>query len=153
MNQNPKPTAVDIAKAFILLNEEKREYGEPGLTCAKLQILCYFAQAFHAALYVYPLFSEDIHASAKGPVVPSIHQLYGKYWNEPIPVTDTVKPALSEQEERLVADVFQNFGEYSAWRLAMMMREEKPWFDYHAPPRDIPLSVLREFTNGKIIRR
>lgn len=93
----------------------------------KLQKLVYYAQGFHLAIYNQPLFSEQIEAWPHGPVCPELYHVYKRYDADPIEPDLDYEPNLSPEEEELIAEVYQVYGQYSAWRLREMTHEEPPW--------------------------
>lgn len=118
----------DIADYFLAKVDE--ETGEL-ISNLKLQKLVYYAQGFHLAMYGKPLFSEDIIAWAHGPVVPSLYRKYKAYGAEGIPRTDEGID-LSKYTENvcsLLDEIYEVYGQFSAWKLRNLTHEEPPWKD------------------------
>lgn len=121
-------TARQVADFFLSKTDES--IGE-NITHLKLQKLVYYAQGFHLALYDEPLFSETIEAWEHGPVVPTLYQALKHYGANPIPATDAdqvIKPFTDEQFS-LLEDVYEVYGQFSAWKLRNLTHEEPTWAD------------------------
>jgi len=122
----------DVARYF--LSKVDEESGD-GISNLKLQKLVYYAQGFHLALRGSPLFAERIEAWEHGPVVPELYRAYREHRSAPIPVPDRFelpRDAFVSGEERsrtkaLLDEVYDVFGQYSAWKLRNMTHEEHPW--------------------------
>lgn len=126
-------TARDIANYFLFLDEF--EESSEGISNLKMQKLLYYAFGFYAATYDEFLFQDDIAAWPYGPVVPELCEYYQQYKKDHIPFPSEVKSydeidTLSPQQEQLVKDIFDEFGQYSAWKLKDMTHEEAPWMKY-----------------------
>lgn len=120
-------SAHDVAKYFIIQMDDNA--GDL-ISNLKLQKLVYYAQGFHLALFDRPLFDEEIEAWMHGPVVPDLYQTYKEYGPKsiPAPVDFDIKSIDSETREFL-DEVFQVFGQFSAWKLRNMTHREPPWKD------------------------
>ncbi len=98
----------------------------------KLQKLVYYAQGFVMALTDKKLFDEPIEAWEHGPVV---RCLYGKYKdNGSAAITRTENleyPHLLQYPEimEILDEVYQVYGQFSAWKLRNMTHNETPWLD------------------------
>jgi uncharacterized phage-associated protein len=121
-------TASDVAKYFLTLSEP--EEGDQ-VSNLKLQKLVYYAQGFHLALYDAPLFRDDIQAWDHGPVVASLYHSYKEHGSGGIPVPSDfdASAALDEKERNLLDEVWNVYGQFSAWKLRNMTHEEPPWRD------------------------
>jgi uncharacterized phage-associated protein len=136
-------SAADVAKYFLTLSQpEEGDY----VSNLKLQKLVYYAQGFHLALYGRPLFDEAIVAWEHGPVVRSVYHEYKDCGSNGISVPenfDAVR-ALTSQERDTLNEVWNVYGQYSAWKLRNMTHEEPPWRD---TPRgsEIPRELLTSY--------
>jgi len=118
-------TAGTIAKYFLTKTDE--EAGDT-ISNLKLQKLLYYAQGFHLVLRNGLLFSENIEAWRHGPVVPRVYRDYAGYEAGPIPLPDKFDPSTINEDVRdLLDEVYQVYGQFSAWRLREMTHEEPPW--------------------------
>ena len=116
--------ASDIAKT--LLTFSNPEYGD-FLSNLKLQKLLYYAQGLHLALYQTPLFEEPIMAWQYGPVVVNVYHEYKDYPGAiPIPENFSNEYLDSKQLE-LIEEVYNVFGQFSAFKLVEMTHNEPPW--------------------------
>ena len=133
----------DVAKCFLYLDDENE--GD-GISNLKLQKLVYYAQGFHLALFDKPLFDDQISAWTHGPVVESLYHQYKVHGSNSIPLpADFDKEALSESEFGLIAEVFEVFGQFSAWKLRNMTHEESPWINHEKYASVIPQSEIAEY--------
>jgi uncharacterized phage-associated protein len=138
----------DVAKCFLCLDEAN---SGDGISNLKLQKLVYYAQGFYSALFDKALFSNSISAWAHGPVVDELYQNYKCYGRDHIPVpTDFMIDSLTKDEYELIEEVFDIYGQYSAWKLRNMTHEESPWLAHEAQADVIPLSEITEFFKNKI---
>ena len=96
----------------------------------KLQKLCYYVQGLGLVVRGgTPIFRERIEAWLHGPVLPDLYGEYRQYGREAIP-PDTVDLSQYDPQDRmLMDDVFDYYGQYSAWRLRQMTHQEPPWKD------------------------
>ena len=120
-------TCFDIARYFLAhVNED---YGD-NISNLKLQKLVYYAQGFYLALYDKPLFSESIEAWTHGPVVPALYREYKDFGAGAIPIPQDMDFSIyDEQTKELLDDIFNVFGQFSAWKLRNMTHTEPPWKD------------------------
>lgn len=125
--------ALDIARWFIHRNKVAEDLaGGERITLLKLLKLLYYAEGCSLALDHGSLFSEKIVAWEYGPVVPVI---WDEYENDPYNSPygskadyDSIEKIRPEDQD-LLEDVFQNFGQYSAWKLCDMTHQETPWLE------------------------
>ncbi|MDO8684912.1 MAG: DUF4065 domain-containing protein [Armatimonadota bacterium] len=140
--------AKDVAEYFLAAVDDNA--GE-GITNLKLQKLVYYAQGVYLAAYGELLFSEPIEAWAHGPVVPSLYHDYKKYGTRAIPrPTQLDLSRFSAEVQQVLDEVYNVFGQFSAWKLRNMTHEESPWKD--TPPNCVisEESLLKYFK--KIVR-
>ena len=94
----------------------------------KLQKLMYYAQGFSLALFEQPLFVEEIHAWQHGPVVPALYHQFKEYGSGAISTPDEFDPdSLSVKQQELLDEVYDVYGQFSAWKLRNMTHDEPPW--------------------------
>lgn len=124
-----KHTASQIAKWFLAHNrmvsyDEGAEY----ISNLKLQKLLYYAQGCSLALYGEPLFDDPIVAWQHGPVVESVYHEYKSNGANGIPFEDDFDfTRFTQRENELLDEVYDTFGQYSAWKLRNMTHNETPW--------------------------
>lgn len=126
----------DVANYFLSLQDPD---DDDCISNLKLQKLCYYAQGFYLALKGERLFNEDLQAWQHGPVVPS---LYDKYKNEGkscLKMDNNFDfKKIPEEIRELLDEVYQNYGQFSAWRLRDMTHQESPWqTSYNKTKNDI----------------
>ncbi|MBI2919196.1 MAG: DUF4065 domain-containing protein [Chloroflexi bacterium] len=117
--------AGDVARYFLVIQDS--ESGER-ITNLKLQKLCYYAQGFSLAIFNERLFPEEIQAWKHGPVVEVLWREYNRYGYQPIPIPNDIDPDLySEDVKDLLDEVYEVYGQFSAWKLRDMTHQEPPW--------------------------
>lgn len=134
----------NIARYFLSLAEE--EAGDD-VSNLKLQKLLYYAQGFHLALFDRPLFDNEIRAWTHGPVVVDVYHEYKGHGSAPIPRANCDLDALTQDEKDLLDEVYQVYGQYSAWKLRNMTHEESPWIAAYERDADtvIQHGAMRDF--------
>jgi len=125
--------ALDIARWFLNRNQVTVDImGGEKMTLLKLLKLLYYAEGSSLALDNGSLFTEDIVAWEHGPVVPVIYHYYD---NDPYDLPFGSKDDIAaveaiysnKQDSAILEEVFQVFGQYSAWGLRNKTLEETPW--------------------------
>jgi uncharacterized phage-associated protein len=125
VDQTTSPTAFDVARFFLTLSEP--EEGD-WVSNLKLQKLCYYGQGFHLAMFDEPLFPDSIVAWEHGPVVPELYRHYKAHGEDAIPVpTDVDFGVLPERAQDLLREVWNTYGQFSAWKLRNLTHDEPPW--------------------------
>lgn len=115
--------ALDIANKII--SKTDLEHGDT-ISNLKLQKMMYYQQGFHLAYFGTPLFDEDIVAWQYGPVVPSVYKEYKSFDSNSIS-TSKEGISLSDDEEELFNNVYEEYNQFSAVALMKMTHEESPW--------------------------
>ncbi|WP_108462249.1 Panacea domain-containing protein [Devosia naphthalenivorans] len=146
--------ADDIADFFIARSNP--EFGDL-ISNLKLQKLCYYAAGLIAAVREddrCPLFADGVEAWQHGPVVPSQYRRFAQHGADNIPPKDDFDFSQFDANDLSVLDDVYNFyGQYSAWKLRNMTHEERPWLDaYHRLNKTITTSELREFFANEVSR-
>ncbi|MCM1577298.1 MAG: DUF4065 domain-containing protein [Ruminococcus sp.] len=113
------------------------------MTGLKLQKLLYYAQGTAIKYTGSPLFFESIAAWELGPVVPEVYNKYKAYGRKPIDEPKQ-KPLFDNDTEAVLADVLEEYGQFSASKLLDMTHAESPWKD---TPKNsvITLEKMRDF--------
>ena len=140
-------TCFDVAKYFLsLCNDE--ESGDL-ISNLKIQKLVYYAQGFSLAINNKPLFKEKIQAWTHGPVVPQLYNKYKDYGSGALPTTnlDIDFDKFSDENKELLDDVYDVYGQFSAWKLRNMTLEEAPWKSSYqlGKSNEISNEKLREY--------
>ena len=136
--------ANQIARYFLAKTDE--EVGEL-ISNLKLQKLCYYVQGMGFVVRGEPMFHETIEAWLHGPVVPALYREFRDFGPNAIPpVTDLDVAEYTAADRMILDDVFDYYGQYSAWRLREMTHVEAPWKNaYDAGPNTIiTLDALRD---------
>lgn len=120
-------TCFDTANYFLFLADS---YDDDSISNLKLQKLVYYAQGFHLALHNTPLFGEEIIAWQHGPVVPELYRQYKIHGKNPIPRDENFSAnGIPKYYRDLMDEVYEVYGQYSAWKLRNMTHAEPPWID------------------------
>jgi len=124
-------TALQVAEWFLAHNRiMEAEAGAERISNLKLQKLLYYAQGSFLAITGKPLFDDEIEAWQNGPAIESVYQKYKAYRTDGIPFDeDFDSSAYSDEERELLTSVYNEFGQFSAWKLRNMTREEEPWLN------------------------
>jgi len=119
-------TCHDVGRYLLSLTNQE-EAGDL-ISNLKLQKLVYYAQGFHLALEGRPLFKQTIEAWNHGPVVPELYHAYKEHGSGAIPRPNDIDFSIySDQEQELLNEVYQVYGQFSAWKLRNMTHDEPPW--------------------------
>lgn len=141
-----KHTAPQVAKWFLAHNritadDEGGEY----ISNLKLQKLLYYAQGCFLAVTDQPLFNDAIVAWQHGPVVEAVYHQYKQNGAEGIPFDEDFNFSdFTEEENELLTEVYNVFGQYSAWKLRNMTHDEAPWQET-AQNAVIPVEKIKEY--------
>ncbi|MGP1365905.1 MAG: Panacea domain-containing protein [Schwartzia sp. (in: firmicutes)] len=140
-------SASDVAKWFLQRNYVQMEAEDAEyISNLKLQKLLYYAQGVFSAITGSSLFDDALVAWEHGPVVIDVYHEYAKYGACGIEYDkgDPPKETYTTEEKEILEQVYQHFGQYSAWKLRNMTHEERPW---KITPRNkvIKLDVIRAF--------
>ena len=119
----------------------------------KLQKLLYYAQGFHLALYGDSLFKENLEAWNHGPVVREIYNRFKEYGASPLPRPDDFDgQKYDDALSAFLDEVYDVYGQFSAWKLREMTHEETPWKDAYARNRGvISHDSMREYFKTQVV--
>lgn len=122
-------TASQVAKWFLAHNRIAADSeGAEFISNLKLQKLLYYAQGCFLAVNDEPLFGDQIMAWQHGPVVECVYHEYKSNGANGIPFEDDFDfSAFTREENELLKEVYDTFGQYSAWKLRNMTHDETPW--------------------------
>jgi uncharacterized phage-associated protein len=138
----------DVAQLFLYLDYVN---DGDGISNLKLQKLVYYAQGFYSAIFDKPLFLDDISAWTHGPVVETLYHEYKVHGRNSIPPIETLtQDVLTPDESELIEEVFDEFGQFSAWKLRNMTHEETPWIDHKNEASIIPKHAIKEYFKTRI---
>lgn len=139
-------TADTIAKWMLAYNREKADAeGADLISNLKLQKLLYYAQGTYLGITGHPLFDDPIVAWEHGPVIVDIYHQYRDNHSKGIDFTDDFDfSQILSQDEAILEAVYENFGQYSAWKLRNMTHTETPW---KSTPRNhiIDTKLIRDY--------
>ena len=139
-------SAKQIARWFLAHNRiAESSAGAESISNLKLQKLLYYAQGCFLAMTGNPLFPDKIVAWQHGPVVENVYRQYRENGSSGIPFDEDVDLSdFSTEEHDLVTEVYDVFGQYSAWKLRNMTHEEAPWKE--TPPNEvIPNEKIKDY--------
>ena len=127
-----KHSASDVARWFLWRNDAEMRAGDSEyISNLKLQKLLYYAQGIYLALSGKKLFSDNLVAWAHGPVVVDVYHEYCSNGSRGIEYNESLRPKekYSKEERNVLEQVYNYFGQYSAWKLRNMTHEERPWLE------------------------
>ncbi|MGY4490656.1 Panacea domain-containing protein [Pseudomonas sp. TE3610] len=145
-------SAFDVAQYFLAQTSE--DAGDL-VSNLKLQKLVYYAQGFSLALHGSPLFEEPIEAWLHGPVVPTLYQRYKSFGSGHIPHPEGFDlDCFSPPERELLDEVYEFYGQYSAWRLRQLTHDETPWKESYQSGSNqvISQSLMTRFFRTQIVQ-
>lgn len=123
-------TALNAAKWFLARNRQEEDNGADGISNLKIQKLLYYAQGCTLAITNAPLFDDPIVAWKHGPVVESTYHEFKQFESGSIDLaklSDSTVIEFSDTISAILENVYQMFGQFSAWKLRNMTHEETPW--------------------------
>jgi len=109
----------DLAKMFLSIESVSNK---------KLQKLCYYAKAWHLALYGENIIPEHFEAWVHGPVNRALYDMYKNYGRDAI--TEQVK--CSDNFNNFlpfVKQVYESYGHLDGDELEIISHGEKPWIE------------------------
>ena len=137
----------EIAKKIIAKTDT--EHGDT-ISNLKLQKMLYYMQGFHLAFFGTPLFEEEIKAWQYGPVVPSVYEEYKRYESKAIDLPEGPVIELTEEEEAVFDNVYDEYNQFSAVALRKMTHEESPWRSTEIS-QVIDKEKIKQFFNTQIV--
>ncbi len=97
------------------------------MSTMKLQKLCYYSQAWSLVWDDSPLFNEDFHAWANGPVCPELfYKTKGRYSVNADDETGG-DDDLSDDQKDTIDRVLEHYGTHNAQWLSQLTHMEAPW--------------------------
>lgn len=98
------------------------------MTNKKLQKMCYYAQAWYAALYDNILFDERVEAWVHGPVIPKLYKKYKSYGWDLIPKFNN-EIDFCEEVLELLESVYATYCDLTGYELELLTHSEAPWIN------------------------
>lgn len=121
-------SALDIAKWFLNINRAQMNFEDSEyITNLKLQKLLYYAQGYYLARKNDPLFKEDFIAWEHGPIIRKVYDEYKKNGAKGIEYNEDFNISIDKETEIILNEVYEKFGQFSAWKLRDMTHQEMPW--------------------------
>lgn len=150
-----KHSAISIANWLLAYNKSIADSGYADLlTNLKLQKLLYYVQGASLALLDKPMFEDEIEAWQYGPVVPSVYSKFACFKKNVIELNNEPLPNLSENEITLIKEIYDQFGQYSAFALVKMTHEETPWIEAYYKKdvnKVIPKESIKKYFNENYV--
>ena len=123
-----KYKAEEIAEWFLNKNRTQMNFEDSEyITNLKLQKLLYYAQGHFLAKNDRPLFTDEFLAWEHGPVIRKIYDKYKTNGSSGIVYDKDFNIKIDEETEGILEEVYEKYGQYSAWKLRNMTHSEKPW--------------------------
>ncbi len=149
MSKKAKYSAIDIANWFLNENRKQMNFEDSEfITNLKLQKLLYYAQGCYLAKKGECLFDDDFLAWEHGPVVRVIYDKFRKYGANGIQYEDDYEEKLDDNTIELLRKVYNQFGQYTAWKLRDMTHQEEPWLST-SRNKTIDKNVIKKFFEEK----
>ena len=103
--------------------------GADSLSIMRLLKLLYYADGCYMAIHDEQLFYEDEYAWENGPVVREVWEKWQHNYDINIAEEERNKyqTEISKTDQSFLEDVFNSFGQYSAWELRNLTHQEAPW--------------------------
>lgn len=121
-----KNDAILVSKYVIkTLKEQNKEINH-----LKLQKILYYIQAWNLALLDEPLFEEDFEAWLHGPV---IRKVWDEYKSNSVLIgelseqDENINVKFTEDQEDVIEDVIDAYGNKSGYYLESLTHQEDPW--------------------------
>lgn len=140
-------TASEVAKWFLAYNRSiMSDTDADTISNLKLQKLLYYAQGtFLVVNDGVPLFKDPIVAWAHGPVVECVYHEYKECGSTGIDFDENFDfTSFETKDHNLLIEVYNNFAQFSAWKLRDMTHEERPWKETERN-EFIPRVLIKEF--------
>jgi len=124
-NRKQNQKALAVANYFIYKNSVNRK----GLTNKKLQKLLYYSQAWSLALSDKKIFPDKVQAWVHGPAVPTVYVTFKEFGFGEItqPANKELINCLTEEEKKLLDDIWLVYGKYPGDYLEALSHSEQPW--------------------------
>ena len=110
----------DLAHAFLQISS---------MTHKKLQKLCYYAKAWHLAIYDTNIISEPFEAWVHGAVQPTLYQEYKVYGFGYIPIIEEYAESIPESFTSFAKEIYESYGDLSGDELEKLNHAEYPWIN------------------------
>lgn len=123
------------------------------LTNLKIQKLIYYAQGFHLAIFDNELYQDEIEAWQHGPVCPTIYHDLKQFGSNTIPCDECKKDfgsIFNEEQMELLDEIYDIFGQFSAWKLRDMTHEEPTWMNNKDSASIISHSEMKEYFKTRV---
>ena len=99
------------------------------MTQKKLQKMCYYAQAWCYAFNGYRIMNSDFQAWIHGPVSPALYEKFRRFGYDTIKIKGNVNIELDKQDEELLEDVWETYGDRTGNALEALTHREAPWIE------------------------
>lgn len=95
----------------------------------KVQKLCYFAQAWHLALYETPLMECKFEAWAHGPMNPELWKELKDFllWNIPQDCFSSFAKKIEDEDIEFLEMVWNTYGKYNGFQLESITLTDRAW--------------------------
>lgn len=120
VKETGKYSIFDIANWFLAKEE---------MTQKKVQTLCYYAQAWCYALKGYRLEDTDYQAWVHGPVSPVLWDRFKSFGYDSIIIKGHTNIEIDTEDEKLLEDVWDTYGENTGNALEALTHRELPWIE------------------------
>lgn len=144
-----KVNSVELAKYIVCKMEERGEK----INHLKLQKLLYYVQAWHLVYSDEPIIDEEFEAWLHGPVLRSVWNFYREFsiMLDILPCME-YEVNLTKEQEEIISDVLDEYGNKSGYYLECLTHEEKPWREARRKGENTQISKesIKKFYSGLI---
>jgi uncharacterized phage-associated protein len=119
----------------------------------KLQLILYYAQGWHLALYGQPLFQESFHKWGFGPASPKVTQAFKHFEAKSITAPSLPqRPPLPVTIQVFLDDIHQHYSHFNGMTLSNMVKLEDPF--RQCPPEQTVIAneALQRFFNQQKLK-
>lgn len=120
----------------------------------KLQKLLYYIEAWHLVYTEEALIEDDFEAWLHGPVVRKVWNLYKSYsvMFDDLPDVTPSKINLTEEQEQIIDDVLDEYGDKTGYYLECLTHVEEPWIEARGRGENqiISREIMKKYYSGLI---
>ncbi len=120
----------------------------------KLQKLLYYVEAWHLVYTNEPLIKDNFEAWLHGPVVRRVWNYYRDFsiMFDDLPCIKPGKIDLTEEQEQIIDDVLDEYGDKTGYYLECLTHVEKPWIEARSQGENqiISKEIMKDYYSGLI---
>ena len=135
---NKTVDSVELAKYVVCKMNERGQ----SINHLKLQKLLYYIQAWHLVYSEEPLIEDDFEAWLHGPVLRRVWDYYKSFsiMLDTLPCDNEYNIDLTTEQEEIIEDVLDEYGDKSGYYLECLTHSENPWKEARRRGENTPIS-------------